>query len=499
MRESHSNHRPTRGSRYRRSSFVRSGLRSSLDDALLASAGACLVLTQYIAAREIGSTFFSTEIVLLLTTVIMLAGPSIGYSIAHRPSERALVAWGTAAFALQLALPTGLRAVVGVAAPRGVLAIVLIVALTVVGFAVASFYAVFLPRRAASLELARLYAFELAGGVVALAAIAVAPSHRWVIALHAIASATVLAIIVERRVVAFVAAAAGTVAIALYPAFDRSAAHAYYAGYHGLVEPRVIVSEYSPYQRIDIVDDALGSRSLFLDGVYFFRSRAVESFNVFLAEVPGALRSTRGDALVVGSGSFLSAALLQRLGYHVTVLELDEAVARLGFFHFADVHRLVPGALQLQVGDARRHLARASESYDVIVLDVPAPYHLQTALLHSAAFYRTVSGRLRSGGIAAMSLCGDSDAPVARAIIASAAATFPAIAIAQPTGSSVGFLYAGNVDVPTLRADIARRGGGNVLDDGAARALATRAIDEGNLGATLLMAREPLREMVGAN
>lgn len=459
------------------------------DAALLASAGAALVLTQYVAAREIGSTFFSTEIVLLMTTVIMLSGPSVGYAIAHRVSDRALLAWGLFAFAIQLALPTAIRVVVG---HGRVLIVVLVSVLAIVGLSVSSFYAIFLPRRArVPTSLPRLYAIELAGGVLAVALIAATPSHRWVVAAHAMFAMLVLAIAANRVAVTAALAAAAGVAAWMYPRFDRGAASVYYARYHGLPSPVVLHTEYSPYQRVDIVDDALGSRSLFLDGVYFFRSRAFESFNVFLAEIPGSLRTTRGDALVVGSGSFLSAALLHRLGYSVTVVELDEAVARLGFFHFADVHGLVPGAVKIEIADARGYLARTSQSFDVIVLDVPAPYHVQTALLHSEPFYRSVSAHLRAGGVAAISLCGEAEAPIARSIIAGVARAFSSLAIVEPDGTPGAFLYAGN---PLPFGDV--KGAGRVRNDAAARALAGKPIDTTSLAATLVMAREPLREML---
>jgi len=462
------------------------------DGALLASAGAALVLTQYLAAREIGSTFFSTELVLLLTTVLMLSGPSVGYAVAHRVTDRALGVWGLGALAIQLALPTAIRA--GVAHGRVLIALFVPV-LLVVGLGVASFYAIFLPRRAViATSLPRLYALELAGGVLAVLLIAVAPSHRWVVAAHALFATAVLAIALRRVVAAAPLAIVAIGAVAMYPRLDRAATEAYYARYQELRAPVVLATEYSPYQRIDVVDDALGSRSLFLDGVYFFRSRASEPFNSFLAEVPGAMREGRGDALVVGSGSYLSAALLHRLGYSVTVVEIDEAVARLGFFHFADVHGLVPGAVRVEIADARRYLARTSQSFDVIVLDAPAPYRVQTALLHSESFYRSVAEHLRAGGVAAISLCGEAESPTARAIIAGAARAFPSLVSIAPSATPGAFLYAGQ-PLPFTAAALAERTRDRVRDDRETRALATAPIDTTNVAATMTLSREPLREM----
>ena len=161
------------------------------------------------------------------------------------------------------------------------------------------------------------------------------------------------------------------------------------------------------------------------------------------AAVPGALHRGRGPALVIGSGSYSSAAALRHQGYRVTVVELDEAVARLGWEHFASVHRLAPGDVTLVVDDGRRFLARDSHRYDVIVLDVPAPFHLQTALLHTPDFYRLVAGHLGPGGVAALSLCGAPGTPIADAIAASALASFGEVMVLEPESVGLGLLYAG--------------------------------------------------------
>lgn len=504
------------------------------DRALLGAAGVGILLTQHVAVREIGSTFFSTELVLLGATVITLAGPSLAYAFAHRISAPVLAAWGGLSLAAHLALPVGLRALVGAMAARGGegISIGIVVAAGVI--LLSGFHAVFLPRCAAASEsstgdpgrksdyketgLARLYAAELGGALVALVFIAASPSYRVTLAAYWAAAAAVIHLGVGRRAASIAAAAAVVAAVIAYPALDRWAAGVYFAGYHGRRQPVIVETAHSAYQRIDVVDDARGRRGLYLDGVPFHvrRPGGFDPFNTFLAGVPGALRaggaggaggpglaSAAGEpaaALVIGSGSFSSAAALRRLGYDVTVVELDPEVARIGFARFQGAHGLAPGEVRVAIDDGRRYLARTAATFDVIALDVPAPYHVRTALLHTPRFYRLVASRLRPGGVVALSLCGAAFGDTARAIGAAAAEVFPTLVAVEPGSSGIALLYAGaplpfsaEQVVAALAQDPA---GGLVFGDAEVRAAVAGAapLSEERLAPVLALARSELED-----
>lgn len=422
--------------------------RSGRAAALLALAGASLLLGQYVVVREVGSTFFSTELVALGSTLLTLAGPSVGYAVAPRMGERLLGVWGGLWLVGQLVVPFGVRALVGGLGAAGSLW----VAPVLVGIGVivlSGFPAVFLPRQAGQqAALAELYANELLGALGGLGLVALAPSWRALLVLHWVLAVLVLALGLgwrgpARSLPLPLVGVLGAIGLGLaQPALDQAAARVYYCGVHGAVAPRLVATAYSPYQRIDVVDDEVG-RSLYLDGVPFYGTGDLDAFDVFLAAVPGELHHGRGAALVIGSGSYSSSAALRRQGYRVTVVELDEAVARLGWEHFAAVHRLAPGDVTLVVDDGRRFLARDPHRYDVIVLDVPAPFHLQTALLHTPDFYRLVAAHLGPGGVAALSLCDSPGTPIADAIAASALASFGEVMVLEPESVGLGLLYAG--------------------------------------------------------
>jgi spermidine synthase len=464
---------------------------------ILVAAGAAIILTQYVAVREIGSTFFSTELTLLGAVVVSLVGPSLGYAVSHRLSPRLLAVWGTLSVAAHLALPFGLRALVGALAARGLETWAM--GLVAMGgcLLLTGFYAVFLPRLTPEgTSLSRTYALELGGALAALALLLVSPSWRVTLCAFFAIAVLVVHLGVRRLALTGAVGAAAVAAAVFYPRLDGWAARVYYDGYHGLGEPRIVETVYSPYQRIDVVD-AGGDRSLFLDGVPFFRSGDLDAFNVILAELPGSLRGPRGRALVIGSGSFSSASRLEKMGYAVTVVELDAAVADVGFRRFGLVHGLAPGEVKLVVEDGRRFLARARERWDFIALDVPAPYHVATALLHTPSFYRLVRSRLAPGGVVSISLCDDLEGDVGRHIAASALQVFREVAVAESDDVGLAILY-GAEDLPFDAEDVRRqletRGGGLVWSDAAVRERlrGTGPLDERRLASVLVMARDAL-------
>ncbi len=487
---------------------------------LLVAAGAALMLTQYVAAREIGATFFSTELVVLAATVITLIGPSLAYAVEERIGDRLLLAWAGASVAAHLALPLGLRPLVGWLTARGWAVWALGATLALGALLLCGFYAVFLPRLVrqgsgarppargparwlpAPGSLGALYAAELGGAVVALAGLALAPSWRATLGLYWAADVLVLHLALRRRAVTATAAALAAALVAAQPALDRAGAAAYYAGSHGHRRPELVASAYSPYQRVDVVDDAEG-RWLYLDGVPFFGPGALQGFNVMLAELPGWLQPHRGEALVIGSGSFSSAGHLKRLGYAVTVVEIDAAVARLGFAHFRAAHGLEPGDVGVVVEDGRRFLARSPPAaYDLIVLDVPAPYHLRTGLLHTPELYGLALSRLAPQGVLAVSLADSLEGPVGGAIAASAASALPQVLVAESAALGQAHLYGGRA-LPFEAEDVERAlrardpSGGRVVSDAEVRRrlAGARPIARERLGIVLVMARSTLPEL----
>ncbi|NLI76287.1 MAG: hypothetical protein GX442_07590 [Candidatus Riflebacteria bacterium] len=451
-------------------------------DLLLVTCGAVLMLTQIIAVREIGSALFPTELVTILSTIMVLSGPSLAYAVADRVSDRALAWWGGLTTAFLLIMPVGIRFFTGFMVGHGGDLAALGLVFCLGGMFTSAFFAVFLPRltgRGGSFR--RLYALELAGALTALGPMAAGLSwggqrHLFfaliVLTLH-------LALQRPRLTLAAGLAAAG-LALA-HPTLDARAAEYYGASCWDLAEPRSVAVAYSPYQRIEVMQDG-PRRLLLLDGLPYYDVGELHWFNHYIAELPGRFFRDKGRALVVGSGSLGSTAYLVRQGFEVVTVDLDRQVAEFGMTFFHDLHGLATGDFQLRTGDIRRVLAEhPDERYDLIVLDIPAAFHLHTALLYTPEFLGRLKERLSPGGMVALNTTGsDLGDGVPAAIIRGACQTFAEVMGVR--GGSLGLivLYCGTrlpMTVATMKEQllIDERQGFEIFPDASLRT-ATRGV-----------------------
>ncbi len=473
------------------------GLRQLL---LLAVAGASLLSSQYIASRELGSTFFVTELSLIAATVITLIGPSLGYALSLRfaLSARAVFVWSCVAAGCQWLLPFGLRALFSVlgASHLGLTAIVTAACICLL----CGYYSFILPLISPPRSIPWLYAGELLGAAAMLVLIASLPSHQAVLWVYLLLPGLLLGLAHGVRF-GLPLSVVGILLASRAESLDHKAAELYYHRIHGLASPRLLESRYSPYQRIDVVADQ-GEKSLFLDGVPFYRAGDLDAFNILLAQLPATLLAqSNREALVIGSGSFSSAAHLHRLGYRVHVIELDSAVAEIGFRQFADHHKLSAQDITVEIADARTALAQSQARYDLIVLDVPAPYRTQLALLHAPAFYRQVASHLNKDGVAALSLCSSLHDPLGQQIAASAAQAFREVMVAESESTGIAIVYAGpRLPFTLAQVQQALRArdpeGGTIYADRTIRrmTLSTTPLGDQNLFGVLWLSRQAMSE-----
>jgi len=266
------------------------------------------------------------------------------------------------------------------------------------------FFAAILPRLSTHETFSRCYVLELIGAILALATIAVCQNWYGLLILFWIFLTTAICLAFKSPILKVAAVVLSTGMSAAYPALDKFATEKYYAHYWQYKLPEVLETCYSPYQRIDIIRDTTG-KVLLLDGLTYFDSNELSWFNYYMAKLPATLIRSTGSrkALVFGSGSFSSTRMLRECGFDVTTVELDQDVARLGLKHFAKSE----DGTNLVIDDARRFITTQPEqTYDIVVLDIPAPHHIQTALLYTPGFFRQVKRCLKPEGVMTVSNCG---------------------------------------------------------------------------------------------
>lgn len=393
---------------------------------ILAIAGANLTIIQFVAMREFASLLGSNELVTLLVTAGYFLGLSAGYLVSDRLSRRALLVLGVATLALHASLPFSARWAVGALVEAGLGGAVPPLVFLLVFAGITPFYAVFLPRLVAEAgppadhasPLVRLYAIELAGGALGLLLVVLVTPARlsWLLALHLAGLVALLLLFVRLpRLVAFLLCLLPPAYLAVWPALDRTSLASFYARALGRRAPVVLASEFSPYQRVDLLraDTPRGPATyLYLNGNLLYGTRALHQHNLMVSILPRLVADVGRpgaplQTLVVAGGSLDSVRYLAPLPGRVRVVEIDETVVRLTRALLQEPRGGFSTDWDLSIDDGKHFLGNwAGAPFDVIAVDIPVPSQVQTAMLHSDRFFSLARSRLRPGGIFAISLAG---------------------------------------------------------------------------------------------
>lgn len=425
---------------------------------LLLAAGFNLVLIQLLIVRELSITLFCTELVVMLVTLGYFSGHLLGYAVYHKVSERATRAWLIFSLLFHLPAVPAVRILSAWLAQHNHVGLARVAVFLFCSLFLTSFYAIFLPRIVDSMEdrgvaLAGAYRAELAGGGMALLCGAVAGARFLEVA--AVSYLFALLVIgwslkLSLRGLTFLAALAGLV-LARLPQFDHYSSNYFYNHYYGwFKQARVIHSEHTPYQKIEVVEESNGERYLYLNGLEYFGAGSLELFNYYLSGVPGRIKPG-ARVLIVGSGSMSSLNHLAPNVSSITTVEIDRRVAEVGREYFSDFNRLeelkVPW--NLVIDDAKHYLANTTETYDLIIVDIPAPYYLQTGMLFTREFYQLAEDRLSSGGLLSIYLPefyipGSEEGKIARPILAAVGVVFEEFLVINADDAERSFVLAGS-------------------------------------------------------
>ena len=136
---------------------------------------------------------------------------------------------------------------------------------------------------------------EIAGGLFGLVAIAVITPARmqFLLALHLLLLVVLVLVLFDvRRREAWLLAALPAPYLVLWAAIDRPTLAFYYAKAHGLRDTEVIASEFSPYQRVDLIGATTRSRPviyLYLNGNLLYGSRSLHQHNLLGSIAPNLM------------------------------------------------------------------------------------------------------------------------------------------------------------------------------------------------------------------
>jgi len=446
---------------------------------VLVVAGASLGLAQFAALREYAALLGSNELVALVVLCAYFLGLSIGYRVSGLLSRRALIWLGGFTLALNATLPFSVRWFAGTMSWMNLEGTIPPAIFLLVLCGITPFYAVFLPRliddtqrdEPGSRPLVRLYAAELAGACLGLMlVILVTPARMGILLSLHLAGVITLLVLYARppRLAAFGLYALVPVYCAAYPALDRATLARLYEQCHRSYDNvKILASEFSPYQRVDIIradtPSRLGVTYLYLNGNLLYGSRVLHKHNLFVALLPNFLfpAGTR-RACVIAGGSLDNARYIAGHARSLEVVEVDEAVSRLTRKHLQEPQGGFPTNWRLTIDDGKHFLGTwHGEPFDVISVDVPIPTHLQTAMLHSQRFFALARSRLSPDGIFSISLSGRIQplpagrTRLANRVLAGLLATFPHVTVVRAEGRD--FAWAGNAPFPLDVAAVQKR------------------------------------------
>jgi spermidine synthase len=157
----------------------------------------------------------------------------------------------------------------------------------------------------------------------------------------------------------------------------------------------------SPFQVVEVHDTGAFGKLFRLDGHFMTSEKDEFFYHENLVHVAAIAHPAPEKALVIGGGDGGSAEELLKYATmkSVTLVEIDLAVIDIARKYFDGVHRgaLSDPRLNLKIEDGLAFVRSATETFDLIVLDLTDPGG-PSEPLYTADFYRACAARLNPTG-----------------------------------------------------------------------------------------------------
>jgi spermidine synthase len=165
---------------------------------------------------------------------------------------------------------------------------------------------------------------------------------------------------------------------------------------------QVLLSEKTPFQRIEVLNTDQFGRILVLDGAINLGEKDEFIYHEMLAHIPLFVHPDPETLLVIGGGDggVVREALKHKID-RIDLVEIDRRVVEVSQQFFPDVScGLKDPRVQIHIEDGARFVADVEDVYDVIVVDSTDPIGVG-AVLYGEPFYRHLYRALRHDGIVA--------------------------------------------------------------------------------------------------
>lgn len=309
-------------------------------------------------------------------------------------------------------------------------------------------------------RLPNVYTAELLGALGALLALALLGKYQWW-ALVSLYPITLILMVSRLGVTRWGLLALSFVTLLsslLFYKFDRWSSERFYqsaGSYQERVE--ILYQGYSPYQKVEVLKVG-ENKILLLNGVEYFGDGTLDEFNYYLSELPASLYRPR-HVLIIGSGSMSAVGRLAPYVDEVVTVELDSLVVEASLKHFSNLHARSDFQHTVVYDDGRRFLRSTDRKFDLIILDIPSAFTLQTGTLFTQDFFRLAKSRLTEQGVLSLYLTQmvgpQYEMGVAGPILAAVLEEFPNFLLVVAAEADNSFVYASE-SLPFSRTELDR-------------------------------------------
>jgi len=398
--------------------------------AILFISGLNLIVLQYFIVREFSSILSANELSVMLVSAIYFLGFSIGYYLSkYIGLSKLKIISGTMLF-IQIYLFVFIKVNAAQMISVGYSFGALFLLFFAVVFISSGFYSIFLPKFIEFTNanfIQNAYSWELFGAIigVVLVYIVILFSFSFLLPLYFFLLLILIFMLLEKTKWAYSYFLIGIFVIGLFTInqnkiFQYSTEDYYKA--RGYDNPKVLFSKNSFYHSVEVIDtyfDKLqkvpNERISFLNGIKYFQYKydlfkgfyqptTLSEFTYYLAELPAKYLSNnlnrKLNVLILGGGSLYSLNRVAPYSEKTTLVEIDPIVVEAAKKCWTDFNKYDKlNNYQIIVDDAKHYLKASNESFDLIIMDISAPYYLGTALLHNEDFFSLVKTKLNKNGI----------------------------------------------------------------------------------------------------
>lgn len=393
-------------------------------------AGFNLILLQYLIVREYANIISANELSILFVGAAYFIGFSVGYILSNKISFSVLKLIGFVTFILHMIVFASIKFIASYLVVKGFSYEALLLLLFISSFLTSSFYSIFLPKiiqlKGAG-ELPTFYSIELIGAAIGIIFfILVVIFSQWLLLpVYFLLFLILYFILYSQDKWRYPLLLTGIYLIGIFLIHQTEIGAAGTKDYYqaqGYSNPKLLFSKNSFYHSVDVLETYYDkfqtikqSKISFLNGQKYFDynypfpgiqndETSLSEFTYFLANLPAHYKFQRDGkkqrVLILGGGSLYSINRVAQYSSKTTVVEIDPAVIESSKQCWSEINKYNQlKNYEIIIDDAKKYLKASDEKFDLIIMDISAPYYLGSALLHNKEFFELIKSKLKPGGI----------------------------------------------------------------------------------------------------